>query len=156
MHTLDAARQLFAFDRWANDQLVVALNQMDEPSEELRAIAWHLFAAIENWSSRIDGMTPTVDLEWDAHSVEEITALSGRAHAHITDILDRINQTALRAKFESKNDAGKRFVQRVDEVLLHLALHGAEHRGQCWLLIRHEGGTTDAPETAWYRLGRED
>ena len=156
MYSLDAARQLFAFDRWSNDRLVVALNQLDEPSEELRGIAWHIFAAIENWSSRIDGSDPRVDLDWGARSVEEITALSGSAHAHITDILDRINQTALRAKFESQNDAGKRFVQRVDEVLLHLALHGAEHRGQCWLLIRHEGGTTDAPETAWYRLGRED
>ena len=112
MHTLDAARQLFAFDRWANDQLVVALNQTDEPSEELRAIAWHLFAAIENWSSRIDGLTPTVDLEWDAHSVEEITALSGRAHSHITDILDRITERALRARFDYRNSSGERFEQR--------------------------------------------
>ena len=39
MDSLDAARQLFAFDRWSNDRLVVALNQLDEPSVELRGIA---------------------------------------------------------------------------------------------------------------------
>ena len=156
MYSLDAARQLFAFDRWSNDRMIVALNQVDEPSDELRAIAWHIFAAIENWSSRIDGSQPRVDLEWGPRSVEEITALSGSAHAHITDILDRINETALRARFESQNTEGKRFYQRVDEVLLHLALHGAEHRGQCWLLIGQQGGPADAPSEAWYRLGRQE
>lgn len=150
MHTLDSARQLFAFDRWANEQLVVALNAMDEPSEELRRIAWHLFAAIENWSSRIDGSRPRVDLEWDDHSLEEITALAGSAHSHITDILDRINETALRARFDYRNSSGQPFEQRVDDVLQHLALHSAEHRGQCWLLIGHEGGPVFETEFAWY------
>ena len=156
MYSLDAARQLFAFDRWSNDGMVLALNQVEAPSDELRAIAWHIFAAIENWSSRIDGSQPHADLEWGARSVEEITALSGSAQAHITDILDRINERALRARFESQNSEGRRFEQRVDEVLLYLALHGAEHRGQCWLLIGQQDGPTDAPSEAWYRLGRQE
>ena len=125
MYSLDAARQLFAFDRWANERLVVALNQTDDPSEELRSIAWHLFAAIENWSSRIDGTRPAVDLEWEAHSLEEITALSD----HVGGRTDE-DQSGL--------------------------LDGAEHRGQCWLLMGEQDGPVRAPEPAWYRLGQED
>jgi uncharacterized damage-inducible protein DinB len=39
------------------------------------------------------------------------------------------------------NSAGAAFVSRVDDILLHVVLHSAYHRGQVSLLMRRSGGT---------------
>lgn len=154
MHSLEAARQLLAYDRWSNERLLEALAQVREPSEELLAIAAHIFAAIERWACRIDGSTPPPDLGWGPLPVEAIRVRAAGAQDHLAAILEGLSEDGLHAPFESRNASGRVFEQRVDEVLLHVALHGAEHRGQCWLLIGQQGGPTNAPEEAWYRLGR--
>lgn len=154
IYSLEAARQLLAYDRWSNERMLEALAQVAEPSDELLAIAGHVFAAIERWACRIDGAQAQHDLEWGPRPVEAIRTRAADAQDHLASIVEGLSEDALRAPFESRNAAGQVFEQRVDEVLLHVALHGAEHRGQCWLLIGQQGGPTNAPEEAWYRLGR--
>jgi uncharacterized damage-inducible protein DinB len=152
MYSPAAARQLLAYDRWSNQRMLDALAEVPDPGDDLLAIAAHIFAAIERWACRIEGAAPGSDLAWGPRSLEEITALARSAQAHLAAILEGLDETQLTATFESRGAGGHVFTQRIDEVLLHVALHGAEHRGQCWLLINQQGGPAAAPERAWYRF----
>jgi uncharacterized damage-inducible protein DinB len=154
MHSPDAVGQLLAYDRWSNERMLEALSQVAAPDDELLAIAAHIFAAIERWACRIEGVPPQHDLDWGPRPLTAIRTLAADAQGHLAATVEGLSEDALHAPFESRNAAGQVFEQRVGEVLLHVALHGAEHRGQCWLLIGQQGGPTDAPEVAWYRLGR--
>jgi uncharacterized damage-inducible protein DinB len=156
MRSVAAARQLVAYDRWSNDRMLAALQQLEEPDDDLLAIAGHIFAAIERWACRIDGTMPESDLGWRPRSLEQIATLGANAQGHLAAILDSLDEAGLGNTFESPGADGRVFVQRIDDVLLHVALHGAEHRGQCWLLIRQQGGPTEAPDAAWYRFGQEE
>ena len=42
------------------------------------------------------------------------------------------------------NSAGQEFTSRVEDILLHVVMHGSYHRGQVAMLIR-DGGGTPAP-----------
>jgi uncharacterized damage-inducible protein DinB len=50
-----------------------------------------------------------------------------------------LESAALGSEIRYTNSAGQSFRSRVDDILVHVALHGAYHRGQVALLVRDAG-----------------
>ena len=59
-------------------------------------------------------------------------------------LLDGLDEAALARNVHYTNSAGLEFDSTVGDILLHVALHGAYHRGQIALLVR-AGGSAPAP-----------
>jgi uncharacterized damage-inducible protein DinB len=83
---------------------------------------------------------------WPDPSLENCAALSATARRRYAALLGTLSASDLDRVIHYANSAGKEFDTRLEDILLHVALHGAYHRGQVALVLRDAGaepGPTD-------------
>ena len=56
------------------------------------------------------------------------------------EVLPDANTDALQRSIPYVNSAGRAFTSTLEDILLHVALHGAYHRGQVSIFVRDGGG----------------
>jgi uncharacterized damage-inducible protein DinB len=132
--------RLFAYDDWANREVVANLRTFDAAAAApgLRLLN-HIIGAQWIWLSRLRSREPKMPV-WPELSLDgalrELDELRGAWH----DIWTRAIQGR---SIEYRNTKGERHTSRVDDVLTHVVMHGAYHRGQIATLVR-QGGNTPA------------
>ena len=89
--------------------------------------------------ARIAGRVPDVAI-WPTLTLEDAAALARRNAEEITALVASVTEDDLAREIEYRNSAGQQFRTRLEDILLHVALHGSYHRGQVSLVIRAGGG----------------
>jgi uncharacterized damage-inducible protein DinB len=116
--------------RWADFRTLESLRQVAAP-KEARSVFGHIIGAETIWADRIAGLPqsspvwPVLDLDTTAEVLE---ALHDRFAAYCRTDLSRI--------VKYTNSDGVHFETSVADILTHIALHGAYHRGQVAHLLR--------------------
>lgn len=139
---------------WADEAARRQLDGMPVGSPErtrARRIYAHIAAAEHIWFSRLTGAAPREsvwpDLDPDgaaALSAETVAALLAWVESHSPDELER--------PIVYRNSAGTEFENRAVDVVQHIAMHGAYHRGQLALLARTSGAEPVSTDfVAWLR-----
>lgn len=129
MSRADRHRRQLRFHRWAYEQFAGALEAHEDPPE--RCVRWlgHLVASDALWLGRILGrpqrlaVWPELGLAGCRKEMEQLGwewAEYGR----------RLDEEELDRAFSYTNSKGERWESRVEDVLTHLVVHGAHHRGQ--------------------------
>lgn len=140
----DALARLFDHMRWADSSARVALS--DSPGalvERALELYCHVLGAEHVWLARLKGEQATVAV-WPRLSLGETEALAEELHASFERYLDSLRPGDLDRDVTYTNSAGQQFTSRVEDILLHIVMHGSYHRGQVAMLIR-DGGGTPAP-----------
>ncbi|HEX9896020.1 MAG TPA: DinB family protein [Gemmatimonadales bacterium] len=142
--TLEVLRRLFAHLRWADRQVLEALGHAPG-THAGRALALyaHVLGAEHVWLARLQQEPATVAV-WPAFTLAECAVLAEQTHAALDGYLAHLSEAALTDEVGYVNSAGQSFRSSVEDILLHVALHGSYHRGQVALLVR-DGGGTPAP-----------
>jgi uncharacterized damage-inducible protein DinB len=132
-------RRLYDHMVWADARTLSALRAMHaQPLDALRLYA-HLLAAEHVWLARIEGREPESAV-WPALGLEECAALSARNHAGYALLAETLSRDDLARVVRYRNSKGDEFVNTVEDIIMHVALHGAYHRGQVARIVRGEGG----------------
>lgn len=142
--TTDALARLYAHMRWADTRAREALR--DSPGalvERALELYCHVLGAEHVWLTRLRGDQATVAV-WPRLSVRDAEVLAEQLHTSFDAYLDSLRPGDLDRDVTYANSAGQEFTSRVEDILLHVALHGSYHRGQVAMLIR-DGGGTPAP-----------
>lgn len=142
--TSEALPRLFAHMRWADTRAREALR--DSPGalvERALELYCHILGAEHVWLARLQGEQPTVPV-WPRLALGEAEALARDLHAGFEAWVGSMNEDDLDRDVTYTNSAGQEFTSRVEDILLHVAMHGSYHRGQVAMLIR-DGGGTPAP-----------
>ena len=142
--TSDLLPRVFAHMRWADTRARDALR--DAPGalvERALELYGHVLGAEHVWLARLRGEKPTVKV-WPRLSVREAGALAAVLHDEFDGYVASLSQDDLDRDVTYTNSAGQQFTSRVEDILVHVALHGSYHRGQVAMLIR-DGGGTPAP-----------
>lgn len=142
--TDDALARLYAHMRWADTRAREALR--DSPGalvERALELYCHVLGAEQVWLTRLRGEQATVAV-WPRLSVREASVLADELHAAFDSYLESLQPGDFDRDVTYANSAGQGFASRVEDILLHVALHGSYHRGQVAMLIR-DGGGTPAP-----------
>ena len=152
MPPLDALRRRFRHHAWAGSRLVAALAETPDP-DALRVTA-HALAADRVWHHRLTGL-PTGGLAiWPTLDSAGCRALCRETTA---DWSRYLGSPRLDAEVEYVNSRGEPFANRVADVLDHVLLHGAHHRGQACAFLRRAGATPPALDfIVWARSGEPD
>ena len=129
-------QRVFDFDKWATYESFHSLEVMTEPPERAVAIIAHIAAAQRLWLERALSSKQSVAV-WPGWSLAETatqysSVLAEWTHLIATDDLSR--------EVVYTNTKGLQFRNSLGDVALHVAFHGAHHRGQIALLVRQHGG----------------
>lgn len=131
-------RRLFDHIEWANQRALRVVERTgNERGLELLA---HVVASEKVWLTRLQGRASAHLEIWPDHSLEECEALMEENLEGYRRALDSLSSEHLQRRVSYQNSAGTDFRTPIGDILLHVALHGAYHRGQIAQGIRTAGG----------------
>lgn len=132
---LDRLRRLLRYDRWANAE---ALGSARGGAPRPPRLMAHVAAAEWLWLARLRRQPPPVPVwpEWDGGECER--RLAALVPAWDT-YLAGMDESRLGDAIEYVNSKGERWSSTVEDILLHVVLHSAYHRGQVAAAVREAG-----------------
>jgi uncharacterized damage-inducible protein DinB len=124
---------------WADAASLRALETA--PGSDTRALTVyaHVLGAEAVWLARIAGRRSDVAV-WPTLSLEECRTLGQRNVAELKELVQSAEDGGVDREIVYRTSAGEPFTSRVEDILLHVCLHGAYHRGQIAQMIRDGGG----------------
>jgi uncharacterized damage-inducible protein DinB len=135
---MERFRQLFRYDDWANREVLASFpGDRDPPARSLRWMA-HILATEYLWFSRIRSEKSPLPV-WP-----ELTLADCKRHAVElakiwTEYLKGLSEGALAHEIVYVNSKGERWASTVQDVLMHVVMHSAYHRGQIATNMRDAG-----------------
>lgn len=130
-------------DARACDALARVATEAPERARAVRVYA-HLAAAAHVWLARLSGREPEHPV-WPDLSLEAARALAADSLQGLRAIA-AAEPAVLAREVAYRTSGGQSYRNTVAEILTHVALHGAYHRGQLALLTRDGGGTPAATD----------
>jgi len=137
---LDYLHRLFAYDDWANREVLAALrNAPNLPARSLKLIA-HVLSAERLWLARINQENPSLPV-WPELTLAQCEAEANQLGASWKAYLEECKEVSLSHQISYVNSKGESWCSQVDEILLHVITHSAYHRGQIASDMRAAGLT---------------
>jgi uncharacterized damage-inducible protein DinB len=138
MELLEHLRRQFAYDEWANREVLAGLKASAHPHVRPRQLLAHLLSAERLWLERIRTQPQNLPV-WPDFNLdqceEQIVELS-----HLwRGFLGQISSAGLSQTVVYKNSKGEPWTSTVEDILTHALLHSAYHRGQIASQVRAGG-----------------
>jgi uncharacterized damage-inducible protein DinB len=132
-------RKLIDHLKWADTAVLDALRAA--PGSDTRALTLyaHVLGAEAVWLARLAGTQPDVAV-WPTLSLDDAARLAARNVSAFDEILETLGSDDVHRVVDYRNSAGRAFRDTVEDILMHVALHGSYHRGQISMVIRGGGG----------------
>jgi len=133
-------RRLFSYDDWANREVLRALKAAEPPPARSQKLLAHILAAELLWLGRLVedhepvAVWPELSLE---HCEARLTELADFWRSYLEDM----DAAQLSRRVAYVNSKGEPWESAVEDVLLHMVMHSAYHRGQIASDLRAAGHT---------------
>ncbi len=128
----------FAYDHWANRECLSALSSANPASPKVLRLIAHTLSAQKLWLERLQRVPQTVAV-WPSSSIEDCTALAEEMLSAWKNYLTELPLADLENEIDYRNSKGESWSSRVEDVLTHVLMHSAYHRGQIALEMRAAG-----------------
>jgi len=140
--------QQFAYNSWANRRVADSLRTITgSPDRPLKLFA-HVLNAERIWLSRI--LKEPAPLPWDERTLEDCgRLLDANEHAYARFLESEAASDESRL-IDYQNVQGIAFRDPLRDILQHVLLHGAYHRGQIASAVKMEGGTPASTDYILY------
>lgn len=123
---------------WADQEVLEAMGESVPPPTDTRELYSHVLSAEAIWLGRLHGVLVALDV-WPMLDLDDCRALAERNRADWSIYMEKLSAEELSREVDYKNSSGQSFRSRVDDILLHVMMHGAYHRGQISRAFRQEG-----------------
>ena len=137
----DHLQKLFDHLEWADARVLEGLRS--DPGSDRRALELyaHVLGAEHVWLARVRQWPARVAV-WPTLSLDQCATIAAENAAGFRALLAELaGDDDLAREVPYVNSAGQSFRSAIGDILLHVALHGAYHRGQVALVVRAAGGT---------------
>lgn len=135
--------KLVAHLAWADDRVLAALRSATAPDPSCLEVFAHVLAAEHVWLARLKGEVPRHPV-WPTLTLEACAGLVQANQRELTTYVNALRDADRARGVTYTNSAGQQFTSTVEDILLHVSLHGTYHRGQiAWALRR--GGSVPMP-----------
>ena len=148
---LDQVRKNFEYDHWANRKSLEAIQALASPPEKAVRIFGHILFAKGVWLTRLlkadtSGMTDP----WPPFRLEECGPKLEELHGKWKVYLEALSDGDLGKDLRFANTQGRKFEQKIVNILVHVGYHGHYHRGQLATLIAQAGGKSPMTDYGAY------
>jgi len=138
MHAKDFIR-MFAYDHWANRECLATMRAAGSVSADTIPRMAHILSAQKLWLERILKRPQSMPV-WPSSTMQDCTALADEMSSawrdYFTQLATKLPPGSLDDKIEYRNSKGELWSSRVEDILTHVLLHSAYHRGQIALQMR--------------------
>ena len=133
--------RLLQYDVWANRETLTSLQQGTPPARGLRWLG-HIIGAEFLWLDRIAGRSHSLPV-WPELSLEQCDRSLSRLS---NSLLETARSNEMDREVRYVNSKGEPWTSSVADILTHITVHSAYHRGQIASEVRsagHEPAYTD-------------
>jgi uncharacterized damage-inducible protein DinB len=138
MELVEYLRRQFVYDDWANREVLAGLRASARPAARPLQLLAHILSAERLWLERIRNQPQSLPV-WPDFTVDQceaqIAELAGLWH----EFLGRLSDAGLSENVTYKNSKGEPWTSIVEDILTHVVLHSAYHRGQIASQVRAGG-----------------
>ena len=131
-------RRLFDYDEWANHATLGSL-RAGRAGERARKVIAHVAAAERLWYDRLLRRPQSLPV-WPDFTLDQSEALVNKMATVWREYLAGLKAPALHEETGYINTKGERWTNTVGDVLTHVIMHSAYHRGQIAADVRAQGG----------------
>ena len=124
---------------WADSRVLDALEKAGAPSAPVLRLLGHLFSAERIWLMRIRRLDTSPVAVWSELSLAQCRAAAFESAAGFREVIRNATPDQLAGLMAYRTSSGQPMESRLEDILLHVALHGSYHRGQIAALLRREG-----------------
>jgi uncharacterized damage-inducible protein DinB len=137
---LDYLHRLFAYDDWANREVLAALRNAPNPAARSLKLIAHVLSAEGLWLARINQENPSLPV-WPELTLAQCEAEANKLGVSWSSYLDDCEESRLSRQIKYVNSKGESWTGQIDDILLHVITHSAYHRGQIASDMRAAGLT---------------
>ncbi|PYX27795.1 MAG: hypothetical protein DMG77_18030 [Acidobacteria bacterium] len=139
MELSDYFRRQFAYDEWANREALAVVRKHASASARPLQLMSHILSAERLWLERLTQQPQSLPV-WPEFNVEQGEAQAVEVGRLWSDYLDEL-PADLSQMISYKNSKGEAWTSAVQDVLTHVLIHSAYHRGQIASHMRACGQT---------------
>ena len=130
--------RLFAYDAWANREVIESLKKTGAaPPRALRLLA-HIVIGEQLWMSRLKQEKKTVAV-WPELTLSQCEAQVAELRTLWQDYLNGLAPSQVSDPIPYTNTEGESWVNTIEDILMHVAMHSAYHRAQIAAELRASG-----------------
>ena len=129
---------MFNYDHWANRECLTALRSTVPPPAKVLRLLAHTLSAQKLWLERLQFVPQSVAV-WPSSTVEDCSILADEMRASWEKYLANMPPADFEKTIEYHNSKGESWSSRVEDIITHVLLHSAYHRGQAALEMRAAG-----------------
>ncbi len=138
MTLIEHFQKMFSYETWANRQIVSSLEAIAEPPQ--RSVQWlaHMMSAQMLWLQRLQHYPQTYPV-WPEFTFAKCKEMSESLLELWKKYLQSLSEADLSAPIAYKNSKGESYSNSRNDILQHVIIHSAHHRGQIVADIRAAG-----------------
>ena len=140
MSLADYMRRQFAYDAWANQEVLNTLRAAGGENTRSLQLMSHILAAERVWLERLKQIPQTVPV-WPNPDLAQCEAQAMALKKLWSEYLDLVTAGDISLPISYRNSKGEIWTSTIVDVLTHVVLHSAYHRGQIASHMRSNGQT---------------
>ena len=137
MEQMDQFRRQLTYNDWANRKTLAAMEEQKADERSLALMA-HLLSAERLWMERMQEEPPSSPV-WPKADLDQCQKQAVEIGQLWREYLGGLGEDDLRRTASYKNSKGESFSSSIGEILTHVILHSAYHRGQIASHMRETG-----------------
>jgi len=137
MQTHEHLFELVAYNEWANSRVAASLEAAD--SERSRQILSHIVTTEGEYLERFDGKDLTGFNFWPELTIGECEQQNLDNGRRYRALVNEAGEAALDRVLHYKNSRGESHENTIRELVSHVLIHSAIHRGNIILKLRESG-----------------
>lgn len=140
MSLADYMRQQFAYDAWANQEVLGAIRANGGDNTRSLQLMSHILAAERVWLERLRQVPQSVPV-WPEPDLSQCEAQAVELKKLWFEYLDLVTAGDISLTISYKNTKGEAWTNTITDILTHVVMHSAYHRGQIASHMRANGQT---------------
>ena len=132
--------KVFQHLKWADTMVLESLRAAHSVLKKDQDLYAHILGSEHVWLSRIDGTVPKLAV-WPTLTLDECERLAAENASAYKRLASDLTLERLARAITYRNSAGDEYTSTLEDILTHVSLHGAYHRGQIAASVRAAGDT---------------
>jgi uncharacterized damage-inducible protein DinB len=137
---LEHIRNLFSYDDWANREVLASLQALPTPPARSIQLLGHILSAEKLWLERLLVQKQALPV-WPLFTLEQCKLELDQLPGLWKNYLTSLGEAGFARSLTYKNTKGESFTSQKQDILLHVVMHAAYHRGQIAADMRAAGFT---------------